>query len=95
MIVVADTSPINHLILIDAVRILPELYQTIFVPEAVFDELQAEETPEKVRDWIKNLPAWFNRQLSQITVVLCKFQPVLTGFRALRTLLSHVRSRRG
>jgi predicted nucleic acid-binding protein len=60
MIVVADTSPINYLILIEAIEILPELYQTVFVPEAVFDELQAAETPEKVRDWIKTPPVWFD-----------------------------------
>ena len=68
MIVVADTSPINYLILIDVVWILPELYQTISVPEAVFEELQAKETPEKVRDWIKNLPDWFN--VKKATVLL-------------------------
>lgn len=60
MIVVADTSPINYLILIDAVGVLPELYQSVFIPEAVFAELQAVETPEKVRDWISNLPDWFS-----------------------------------
>ena len=68
MIVIADTSPINYLVLIDSVWILPELYQTISVPEAVFDELQAEETPEKVRDWIKNLPSWFD--VKKATVLL-------------------------
>ena len=49
MIVVADASPINYLVLIDAVGVLPELYENIVVPNAVFEELQAEETPEKVR----------------------------------------------
>lgn len=59
MIVVADTSPINYLVLIDAVGVLPELYENIVVPNAVFEELQAAETPEKVSDFVKNLPAWF------------------------------------
>ena len=54
MIVVADTSPLNYLVLIDAIGVLPELYQNIIIPNAVFDELQAEETPEKVRQWLKN-----------------------------------------
>ncbi|MGH9946688.1 MAG: DUF3368 domain-containing protein [Pyrinomonadaceae bacterium] len=59
MIVVADTSPINYLILIDAISVLPDLYETIVVPNAVFEELLDTETPEKVRDWIENLPNWF------------------------------------
>jgi predicted nucleic acid-binding protein len=60
MIVVADTSPINYLVLIDAVGVLPELYENIVVPTAVFEELQAAETPEKVCDWIKIIPPWFD-----------------------------------
>lgn len=60
MIVVADTSPINYLILIDAIGVLPELYHSIVIPQAVFEELQAKETPEKVREWIINLPDWFS-----------------------------------
>ena len=59
MIVVADTSPINYLVLIDAVGVLPELYENIIVPNAVFEELQAAETPEKVREFVKVLPVWF------------------------------------
>ncbi len=59
MIVVADTSPINYLILIDEIDILPLLYEQIVVPEAVFSELQADETPESVIAWVGNAPAWF------------------------------------
>lgn len=68
MIVVADTSPINYLILIDAIVVLPELYQTIVIPRAVFEELQAQETPEKVRDWVKNPPVWFTVKQPTILV---------------------------
>jgi len=35
MIVVADTSPINYLILIGAIDVLPALYQKIVIPTAV------------------------------------------------------------
>jgi predicted nucleic acid-binding protein len=59
MIVVADTSPINYLVLIGEIEVLPALYRKIIVPEAVFEELQADETPELVRAWAVNAPAWF------------------------------------
>lgn len=68
MIVVSDTSPINYLILIDAIGVLPELYENIVIPTAVFEEMKAEETPEKVREWIKNLPVWF--EVKQTNVLL-------------------------
>ncbi len=67
MIVVADTSPINYPVLIDAIGILPELYKSVVIPQAVFEELQAEETPEKVRKWIVNLPDWFNVKQTTIS----------------------------
>jgi predicted nucleic acid-binding protein len=38
MIVVADTTPINYLILIRHINVLPALYQRIIVPEAVVDK---------------------------------------------------------
>jgi predicted nucleic acid-binding protein len=68
MIVVADTSPINYLVLIDAVGILPVLYQNIVVPNAVFEELQAAETPEKVRKFIQNRPGWFDVKQAAILI---------------------------
>lgn len=49
MIVIADTSPINYLILIDAIDVLPVLYQRIVIPTAVYKELQANSAPVEVR----------------------------------------------
>jgi predicted nucleic acid-binding protein len=59
MIVISDTSPINYLILIDAIDILEELFKRIIVPEAVYIELQHAKTPPPVKDWIANAPSWF------------------------------------
>ena len=42
MIVIADTSPLNYLVLIDCVELLPGLYGRVIVPQAVFDELRDE-----------------------------------------------------
>jgi predicted nucleic acid-binding protein len=58
MIVVSDTSPINYLILIDAMNVLPVLFGQVFIPPMVFDELRQERTPEKVRRWIEKPPIW-------------------------------------
>jgi predicted nucleic acid-binding protein len=58
MIVVADTSPINYLILIDEIKVLHSLYGSIVLPWAVKAELLHPDAPEKVRLWMQNLPEW-------------------------------------
>ena len=40
MIVVADTSPLNYLLLIDAIDLLPEIFGQVLIPRTVFQELQ-------------------------------------------------------
>ena len=40
-VVVADTSPMNSLLLIDRVDVLRQLYTRIVIPEEVFRELTA------------------------------------------------------
>jgi predicted nucleic acid-binding protein len=62
MVVVADTSPINYLVLIDAIDLLAALYGQVLLPEAVAAELRHAETPEKVRRWMDHLPRWINVQ---------------------------------
>ena len=59
MIVVADTSPVNYLVLIGEIDLLPKIYRSVLVPEAVRDELLAAESPELVRDWVSSPPDWF------------------------------------
>lgn len=54
MIVIADTSPVNYLVLIHAIDLLPQLFGKVFIPPSVFDELRDLETPSLVRDWITN-----------------------------------------
>jgi predicted nucleic acid-binding protein len=58
MIVVADTSPLNYLVLIDHIEILAQLYRRVFIPFAVQSELRNAKTPQPVRDWIGNPPDW-------------------------------------
>ncbi|OLD61163.1 MAG: DUF3368 domain-containing protein [Acidobacteria bacterium 13_1_40CM_2_60_7] len=58
MIVIADTTPLNYLVLIDRVEILPQLYGRVLIPLAVWEEFQRPETPEAVRAWVAQRPAW-------------------------------------
>ena len=75
MIVIADTSPINYLILIGAIDVLPALYQKIIVPTAVYNELQADETPHEVSSWTANAPEWF--EVLPVSVLLDDALPSL------------------
>ena len=56
--IVADTSPLNYLILIDVIEVLPELFRDVAIPPAVEQELLAKGSSEKVRKWIENSPDW-------------------------------------
>ncbi|MEA5511831.1 hypothetical protein VB715_18830 [Crocosphaera sp. UHCC 0190] len=58
MIIISDTSPLCYLILIDCIEVLPVLYKKVIIPQAVYQELQAEATPELVKKWIQNAPDW-------------------------------------
>lgn len=65
MLVVTDTSPINYLILIGYVDVLPVLHGDIIIPQAVAVELMNPRTPEIVRQWIAAPPEWCAIQSAQ------------------------------
>ncbi|HEY4381552.1 MAG TPA: hypothetical protein VGN01_14475 [Acidobacteriaceae bacterium] len=58
MIVVSDTTPINYLIQIDLIDLIPRLYRTAFIPPAVVAELRHPKAPPVVAAWAANLPEW-------------------------------------
>ena len=58
--VVADTGPLNYLILIEAVEVLPRLFSPILIPAGVRDELSHAKAPTLVCSWIGHPPAWLN-----------------------------------
>jgi predicted nucleic acid-binding protein len=62
MIIVSDTSPINYLVLIREIDLLPKLFGKVVVPQAVLDELEHAGTPRAVRDWIASRPQWLEIQ---------------------------------
>jgi predicted nucleic acid-binding protein len=49
MIVVADTTPLNYLVLIGQIELLPTLYHTVLIPQEVHRELRQPGTPPMVR----------------------------------------------
>src|SRR4029453_1874164 len=57
MLVVADTSPLNYLVLIQQDTLLPTLYERVMIPPAVHEELQRPRTPQAVRQWVAHPPA--------------------------------------
>lgn len=60
MIVVADTGPINYLVLIDCVHVLPLLFGSVRVPTAVIEELRHGSAPSAVRAWAAQPPGWLS-----------------------------------
>jgi uncharacterized protein len=70
MIVVSDTSPITSLLTIDLINILEQMFHDVFIPEAVYNELQHEhdELPSflhigRVID--RNMVSKFERELDK------------------------------
>lgn len=57
-LVIADTGPINYLVLIGRIDLLPTLFQKVILPSVVQRELDHRDAPPSVRDWIANPPAW-------------------------------------
>ena len=58
MIVVADATPLNYLVLIGHPDVLQKLFDHVVIPSAVMEELQRPRTPDTVRNWIASPPAW-------------------------------------
>ena len=57
-IVVADTGPLNYLILIGEIDLLPALFEAVHVPDVVRVELLDEGAAEGVQDWALTPPDW-------------------------------------
>src|ERR1700683_3162918 len=57
-LVVADTSPLCYLLAIGHIELLPQLFGTVFIPEAVQDEIRDSGAPETLQEWATSLPSW-------------------------------------
>ena len=59
-LVIADTGPINYLVLIGNIDLLPVLFEKVILPSAVEAELSDPDAPPSVRNWIADPPAWLD-----------------------------------
>jgi predicted nucleic acid-binding protein len=57
-VVVADTSPINYLVQIDAIELLQKLFERIVISAGVQAELTHRSTPAGVRAWMVKGVQW-------------------------------------
>ena len=55
---VADSGPVQYLVLCEAIGVVPQLYGRLVIPSAVARELSHLQTPPEVKSWIKALPRW-------------------------------------
>ncbi|MGA2714221.1 MAG: DUF3368 domain-containing protein [Bryobacteraceae bacterium] len=59
-LVIADTGPINYLILIGHIELLPCMFERVVLPGAVQTELSDPVAPSPVRRWIATPPTWLD-----------------------------------
>lgn len=58
MQVVADTGPLNYLVQIGAIDVLPKLFDQVIIPTSVHGELAHQRAPAAVRAWAARIPTW-------------------------------------
>ena len=56
---VSNTTPLRYLIAIEQEHLLGQLFEKVFVPVGVHEELTDLRTPEAVRDRVLSMPTWF------------------------------------
>jgi predicted nucleic acid-binding protein len=57
-VVIADTSPINYLLLIGEIALLPRLYGQVLIPREVLPELSDADAQPEVLQWVWSHPVW-------------------------------------
>ncbi len=59
-LVIADTGPVNYLVLIGCIDFLPTLFDRVILPSAVQTELADPGAPLSVQSWMANPPPWLH-----------------------------------
>ncbi len=70
MIVVPDTGPLDYLLWIEAVDLLPQVYGAVVIPDAVHQELSHPNAPERGRLWAASLPGWVSVRTPYLPLTL-------------------------
>jgi predicted nucleic acid-binding protein len=58
ILVVADTGPLRYLVVIEAIELMPRLYDRVIIPSEVLKELTHPNAPLAVKTWASALPSW-------------------------------------
>jgi predicted nucleic acid-binding protein len=61
-VVVSDTTPLNYLIVIGSIEVLPRLFGNVVIPPAVIAEMSHPKAPEAVAHWAAAPPGWISIQ---------------------------------
>jgi predicted nucleic acid-binding protein len=64
---VSNTTPLRYLIAVEQEHLLEQLFEKVFVPVAVREELTDAKTPEAVRRRVLALPPWFEVRIVEET----------------------------
>ncbi len=60
MLVVSDATPLNILVRLGHIHVLPAIFEQVVVPASVVDEMSRLATPPMVREWVANPPDWLS-----------------------------------
>jgi predicted nucleic acid-binding protein len=91
-LVVADTGPLNYLILIEQIEVLPALFEKVFVPQIVREELRHDEAPKTVRRWIAEPPSWIEIAPTEHDIANPDLQHLDAGERAAIQLAIRIKA---
>jgi predicted nucleic acid-binding protein len=91
-VVVADTSPLHYLILIEQSSVLLSLFGKISIPSVVQRELMHAEAPPLVRNWMAQLPNWVEVHEVATSHVDVSMQELDEGERAAIELAASIKA---
>ena len=86
---VSDTGPLNYLVWIGLASLLNELFETVLIPDAVFEELSEEHTPAPVRALTAAPPGWLRVGRARAEILQTISEPIHRGERAVIALALH------
>jgi predicted nucleic acid-binding protein len=78
-LVVADTSPINLLVLVGQVHVLDGLFGQVIIPPEVANELSHPNAPAVTRAFIASPPRWLRTQSPTAVLSFANLDPVETA----------------
>jgi predicted nucleic acid-binding protein len=68
MTIISDTTPLRYLIEIEKAYTLESLFGIVIIPQAVLNDLQRPKTPQPVKEWIVNRPAWLEVRQANLSL---------------------------